>query len=139
MKTSMDVHRKIWKKIHRNAGCGCLAGGMVAGSRLLPSGVPQLEGTARGRATRKPRRSLPWISLQFPFHQKHEFYKQKLFLKIPEVGIPGWCSGLAPAFGPGRDPGDPGSNPASGSLHGACFSLCLCLCLSFSVSLLINK
>ena len=31
------------------------------------------------------------------------------------VGIPGWCSGLAPAFGPGCDPGDPGSNPASGS------------------------
>ena len=31
------------------------------------------------------------------------------------VGIPGWRSGLAPAFGPGRDPGDPGSNPTSGS------------------------
>uniref|UniRef100_A0A8C0LPQ8 glutaminase n=1 Tax=Canis lupus dingo TaxID=286419 RepID=A0A8C0LPQ8_CANLU len=30
-------------------------------------------------------------------------------------GIPGWRSGLAPAFGPGRDPGDPGSNPMSGS------------------------
>ena len=30
-------------------------------------------------------------------------------------GIPGWRSGLAPAFGPGRDPGDPGSNPTSGS------------------------
>uniref|UniRef100_A0A8C0L1E3 Glutamate decarboxylase 1-like n=1 Tax=Canis lupus dingo TaxID=286419 RepID=A0A8C0L1E3_CANLU len=29
--------------------------------------------------------------------------------------IPGWRSGLAPAFGPGRDPGDPGSNPTSGS------------------------
>ena len=23
-------------------------------------------------------------------------------------GIPGWLSGLAPAFSPGRDPGDPG-------------------------------
>ena len=31
------------------------------------------------------------------------------------MGIPGWRSGLAPAFGPGRDPGDPGSNPTSGS------------------------
>ena len=31
------------------------------------------------------------------------------------LGIPGWLSGLAPAFGPGRDPGDPGSNPTSGS------------------------
>ena len=30
-------------------------------------------------------------------------------------GIPGWHSGLAPAFGPGRDPGDPGSNPTTGS------------------------
>ena len=30
-------------------------------------------------------------------------------------GIPGWRSGLAPAFGPGRDPGDPGLNPTSGS------------------------
>ena len=26
-------------------------------------------------------------------------------------GIPGWLSGLAPAFGPGRDPGVPGSSP----------------------------
>ena len=32
-----------------------------------------------------------------------------------ELGIPGWRSGLAPAFGPGRDPGDPGTNPMSGS------------------------
>ena len=30
-------------------------------------------------------------------------------------GIPGWCGGLAPAFGPGRDPGDPGLSPTSGS------------------------
>ena len=30
-------------------------------------------------------------------------------------GIPGWLSGLAPAFGPGRDPGDRGSGPMSGS------------------------
>ena len=50
------------------------------------------------------------------------------------IGIPGWRSGLVPAFGPGRDPGDPGSNPTSGSLHGACFSLCLCLCPSLSLS-----
>ena len=32
-----------------------------------------------------------------------------------DCGIPGWRSGLAPAFGPGRDPGDPESNPTSGS------------------------
>ncbi|CAK7321047.1 hypothetical protein VULLAG_LOCUS23050 [Vulpes lagopus] len=31
------------------------------------------------------------------------------------LGIPGWRSGLAPAFGPGCDPGVPGSNPTSGS------------------------
>ena len=35
---------------------------------------------------------------------------QTNFLLNPErQGIPGWRSGLAPAFGPGRDPGDPGS------------------------------
>ena len=52
-------------------------------------------------------------------------------------GIPGWLSGLAPAFGLGCDPGVPdgvlGSSPALGSRHRACFSLCLCLCLSLSV------
>ena len=36
-------------------------------------------------------------------------------VKENESGIPGWRSGLAPAFGPGHDPGDPGSNPTSGS------------------------
>ena len=54
-------------------------------------------------------------------------------LKHRAWGIPGWLSGLAPAFGPGRDPGDPGLSPTSGSRHGACFSLCLCLCLSLSL------
>ena len=51
------------------------------------------------------------------------------------MGISGWLSSLAPAFGPGRDPGVPGSNPTLGSLHGACFSLCLSLCLSLCVCL----
>ena len=37
------------------------------------------------------------------------------FIRILPTGIPGWRSGLAPAFGPGRNPGDPGSNPTSGS------------------------
>ena len=48
------------------------------------------------------------------------------------MGIPGWLSGLAPAFGPGCYPGVLGSSPASGSLHGACFSLCLRLPKTFS-------
>ena len=39
----------------------------------------------------------------------------KLVLENNVSGIPGWRSGLAPAFGPGCDPGDPGSNPTSGS------------------------
>ena len=39
----------------------------------------------------------------------------KNFNQKGKPGIPGWCSGLAPAFGPGRDPGDPGPNPTSGS------------------------
>ena len=45
---------------------------------------------------------LTWLDLEFCF-------------KTRATGIPGWRSGLAPAFGPGRDPGDPGSSPASGS------------------------
>ena len=36
-------------------------------------------------------------------------------IKITGAGIPGWRSGLAPAFGPGCNPGDPGLNPTSGS------------------------
>ena len=34
--------------------------------------------------------------------------KEKLSIKNTLKGIPGWRSGLAPAFGPGRDPGDRG-------------------------------
>ena len=37
-------------------------------------------------------------------------------LETQSVGIPGWRSSLAPAFGPGRDPGRPGIEPhTSGS------------------------
>ena len=49
------------------------------------------------------------------------------------VEIPGWHSGLAPAFGPGCDPGDWGSSPTSGSRcmepasPSACASLSLCV------------
>ena len=55
-------------------------------------------------------------------------------IRNTDTGIPGWLSGLAPAFRLERDPGGRGSIPASGSLHGACFSRCLCLCLSLCVS-----
>ena len=50
-------------------------------------------------------------------------------------GIPGWRSGLAPAFGPGRDPGDPGSNPTSGSrcMEPASPSACVSASLTFSL------
>ena len=51
-----------------------------------------------------------------------------LGLESSGLGVPGWLSGRASAFGSGRDPGVLGS--ASGSLQGACFSLCLYLCLS---------
>ena len=53
-----------------------------------------------------------------------------------KAGIPGWRSGLAPAFGPGRDPGDPGLNPMSGSrcmepaFPSACVSASLSVCVS---------
>ena len=57
-----------------------------------------------------------------------------LQVKRNKAGIPGWRSGLAPAFGPGRDPRDPGSNPTSGSgcmepaSPSACVSASLSLC-----------
>ena len=55
-------------------------------------------------------------------------------------GIPGWRSGLVPAFGPGRDPGDPGSNPTSGSwcMEPASPSAYVSASLSLSVTI-INK
>ena len=46
---------------------------------------------------------------------RKNYREMKNSLKKNEKGIPGWRSGLAPAFGPGHDPGDPGSNPMSGS------------------------
>ena len=52
--------------------------------------------------------------------------------KTKKMGIPGWLSGLAPAFGPGRDPGVPGSSPASGSMQEP--SACVSASLSLSVS-----
>ena len=53
-------------------------------------------------------------------------------------GIPGWRSGLAPAFGPGRDPGDPGSNPTSGSwcMEPASPSACVSASLTLSVTII---
>ena len=57
------------------------------------------------------------------------------------VGIPGWRSGLAPAFGPGRDPGDPGSNPTSGPrcMEPASPSACVSASVSLSVTIINNK
>ena len=57
------------------------------------------------------------------------------FILRVQEGIPGWLSGLVPAFGPERYPRALGSSPMSSSLHGACFSLCLCLCPSVCVCL----
>ena len=56
--------------------------------------------------------------------------------KKKKRGIPGWRSGLAPAFGPGHDPGDPGSNPTSGSrcMEPASPSACVSASLSLSLS-----
>ena len=53
-------------------------------------------------------------------------------------GIPGWRSGLVPAFGPGRDAGDPGWNPTSGSRCMEPVSLPLFLSFSLCVTI-INK
>ena len=62
---------------------------------------------------------------------------EKKTVKKDDSGIPGWHSGLAPAFGPGRDPGDPGSNPTSGSrcMEPASPSACVSASLSLSLSL----
>ena len=69
--------------------------------------------------------------------------KSHLFIKkIQRTGIPGWCSGLAPAFGPGLDPGDPGSNPTLGSwcMEPASPSAYVSASLSLSLSVtIINK
>ena len=50
------------------------------------------------------------------------------------IGMPGWLSGWASAFGSGCDPGVLGIESHIGSPQGTCFSLCLCLYLSLCVS-----
>ena len=77
------------------------------------------------------------IEFRSPIHSKTNLKWIKSYLY---KGIPGWLSGLAPAFGPGHDPRVPGSSPTSSTLHKARFSLCLCLCLCLFVCLSwINK
>ena len=71
-----------------------------------------------------------------PVHKLWFSYKMEYCATIKRMrGIPGWHSGLAPAFGPGRDPGDPGSNPTSGSrcMEPASPSACVSASLSLSV------
>ena len=51
-------------------------------------------------------------------------------------GIPGWCSGLVPVFGPGRDPGDLGSNPTLGSRCMEPASPSACVSASLSVTII---
>uniref|UniRef100_A0A8I3Q729 Cytochrome c oxidase assembly protein COX19 n=2 Tax=Canis lupus familiaris TaxID=9615 RepID=A0A8I3Q729_CANLF len=65
--------------------------------------------------------------------------ESKAYLECRMEGIPGRCSGLAPAFGPGLDPGDPGSNPTSGSRcmePASPSSSCVSACLSLSVTII---
>ena len=71
---------------------------------------------------------------------KDSFYPGKQGFKFYKRGIPGWRSGLAPAFGPGLDPGDLGSNPTSGSrcMEPASPSACVSASLSLCVTI-INK
>ena len=61
--------------------------------------------------------------------------------KLKKRGIPGWCSGLVPVFGPGRDPGDPGSNPTLGSqcMEPASPSACVSASLSVTIIKKIKK
>ena len=59
-------------------------------------------------------------------------------LRMIQEGIPGWRSGLAPAFGPGCDLGEPGSSPTSGSrcMEPASPSACVSASLSLSVTII---
>ena len=42
--------------------------------------------------------------------------KKNIYIERSEIGMPGWLSGGASAFGSGRDSGVLGLSPASGSL-----------------------
>ena len=66
--------------------------------------------------------------------KKNRGRKKEIENKKRKKGIPGWHSGLAPAFGPGHDPGDPGSNPTSGSQCMEPASPSACVSASFYVS-----
>ena len=56
--------------------------------------------------------------------------------EVKKKGIPGWCSGLVPVFGPGRDPGDLGSNPSLGSRCMEPASPSACVSASLSVTII---
>ena len=77
-----------------------------------------------------------------PLDMPHEacIFVVTVQFKILLLGIPGWRSGLVPAFGPGREPGDPGSNPTAGSqcIEPASPSAYISASLSLSV-IIINK
>ena len=74
-----------------------------------------------------------WIKKMWSMYTM-EYYSA---IRNDKYGIPGWRSGLAPAFGPGRDPGDPGSSPKLGSqcMEPASPSACVSASLSLSLSL----
>ena len=73
--------------------------------------------------------------IEFRRWQKTYNLREVDMLRDLQRGIPGWRSGLEPAFGSGRDPGDPGSNPTSGSrcMEPASPSACVSASLSFSL------
>ena len=72
---------------------------------------------------------------QLLFSLPFNYNNKKLSVNTVIWGIPGWRSGLAPAFGPGRDPGDEGSNPTSGSRCMEPASPSACVSASLSLSL----
>ena len=80
--------------------------------------------------------------LKVDFRGATKWRKKNSYVGKTKLEIPGWRSGLAPAFGPGRDPGDPGSNPTSGfrCMEPASPSACVSASLSLSLSVtIINK
>ena len=68
-----------------------------------------------------------------PKHNGHERKKKKTSKKPTKdvtMGIPGWLSGLVPAFCPGRDSGVPDQVPHRASCMKPASPLSLFLCLS---------
>ena len=106
---------------------------LPAGSLMWDSipGPPGSRSEPKADAQSLSHPGIPDIYFQFSNIE----YNTQCSSQVLSLGIPGWRSGLAPAFGPGRDSGDPGSNPTSGSRCMEPASPSACVSASLSLSL----